>query len=434
VTHSPYDGIAYTILTLGYTKATGQTVPYGGCTQLAIPLFTNDNVMKFRSHNGTAYTAWSPFDLDVSRIPLGSITNDMLERYGIKHTAIQMSGTYITSPAQAEDYDYDVNNFPVGKIFAIYAPNVANDIAHMPIKTGYLLFTSLNYVNAGPGGIAQICISYAGLDATLEHDVVFMRTCLNGTWEDWRIISQDPVFVATPSNFVDVINAACNYNGVKVLLDGGTYDLIDSTHNDTYWMANAVNTRYCGLILRNGVRLVSTTNATLQAIYQGSNSKFMENFSILNVAGDCELVGLRLKGQNIEYMVHDDSVIAGASATKTFARFEGCEMTHLGTTHTFQIGAPMCIGGGANDSTRVINGCRFSVMNYHTAVSYHTNGSYKGNLTFTNNVITNAQLRIAKMGSNFFFRGIICGNKLQGGVTVDSDASIVFDTFNNEVG
>ena len=176
----------------------------------------------------------------------------------------------------------------------------------------------------------------------------------------------------------DVIEAACAIQGSTVYVDSAVYDVVEE-YGSAYFQNYTYSTNNCGIVLKNGVRVIFSPGATVLCNYTGSNSDVMKYFSPFNVGpGGFTLENLNIKCSRVRYCVHDDLAVFGNSQNYIKTEYQNCNMfidNSLNTAWTKQ----WCIGGGLPYNGKVIiNGCIFKSTAENPTyggVMYHQNGT-----------------------------------------------------------
>ena len=372
LTDSPYTTGFFEVMTFAWAS-TG-TPPFGGQMQLALPL--NNDAIKYRYHDGANWSAW----------------REIVDITTLSNRAVQ-SSELLVNTGNVSSYN-NIDTYPLNKIVLI-AEAAAPSVSNAPYDDCTQTVISSAWASTGTppfGGEFQIVIP----DNHNNNYPIVFRYHDGNNWTPWSSTT-DSILYADPSNFIEVIESAVALGNCKVYLESGTYYLFDATHDEAYWIAKRPATRYCGIILGNNVEIIGAGNVILDANYTGSDSDILENFSIFNIIGNCKISNLTLDAENICYLIHDDQGII--STAESTAEFESCIMVHHGSSHVFQYGAPICIGGGtsATNVFRKIHDCLFSstrsnAVNYHTATggdgkielkdNWFEDGTFRGNIYY----------------------------------------------------
>ena len=338
--------------------------------------------------------------------------------------SIKSSKIYVTDGTQHPI----IGEYLANTIYLI-APSAIPDISDSPYDKGFFTVMTFSYAHSvSPyGGELQIAFP-TFTDTGIDKDNIVKYRSYNGAnWNDWTPISDHITYVANPSNFIDVIDKALRTPDSVVQLQSGDYYLFDAGHDEAYWIARRPATRYTGLLLYNNIKLIGTGRTRFYAQYSGSDSDIMENFSIFNIGGYCEIHNIECYAQNICYVIHDDPAIIGQYGTDCI--FNRMDMTHYGSTHSFLYGAPICIGGGVPSSgysNRLIEHCSFwSVQN--NTVSYHTASGSDGKILFNDNNWRAGGLVLADMGGGTFLAKV-SNNKL---TSITADPVVTLQAWNN---
>ena len=335
-------------------------------------------------------------------------------------TKVTVSSNLLVTSSNASTYP-DVNNFPNRSIINVLASaNISNKpfSSFTVITTGYSITTSAPY-----GGSKQIAIdNNTGSIATRSHD--------GSNWSAWTYEKQ--IFKATTSDYIEVIEKAINIPNATVILESGTYNLFDATHNESYWKNKRPATRYCGINLKNGIKIVGDGIVTLDANYSGSDEDIKENFSVFNIAGSCEIYNINIEATNICYLVHDDPRIASSEDSRCI--IHGCKFIHNGSNHTFTSGAPMCIGAGeSNNSYREYTDNIFD-STYDRSVNVHTATGGKGQYIISGNYFVNGTLGFTAFGDGTGrITGLVNNNSLPSNIVNTTNGATNPYTFNNVI-
>ena len=298
----------------------------------------------------------------------------------------------------------DFSQLPIQTIcFANYQQCYNSNVGGIPWTDGSGVILSLTWknpadYNATTNLYTQFAFKYVS-SLFPSAQLAFRRRNNNGTFSEWHYFTETgKSFLANPSNFIETINIACESNGSTVQLQAGTYNLFDSTHNDSYWANLAQGNPshpYVGLILKNDVKLVGLGNVVFNATYSGDNTTIINEFSIFNIAGSCELNNIKMVGNGIEYLIHDDSNIVNVTGAYKFT-VRDCEFVHQGNENESGDGAPVCIGGGSSTGKRaVIENCSFSSVSDNRSIIYHTTANAKSKMRINNCVFPNVNNTIS---------------------------------------
>lgn len=191
------------------------------------------------------------------------------------------------------------------------------------------------------------------------------------------------------TKIIDAINYVYSNNlfDAVVRILAGTWDIIDELGND-YMNAVSSNSSTWGIVLKNRIHLIGSSNSVLVAKYTGSNTNVKQYFSLFN-AGEYgfTLENLNMETDNTRYTIHDDR---GASGLEQYInKYINCSMKHTNGMYSD------CIGGGlGRNGLIVIENCYFEGDNDRLAY-YHGN-NYGGQ--------TDAQCKIIVNGN--YFAGI----------------------------
>ena len=330
-----------------------------------------------------------------------------------------MASDVTVSSGNASSYP-DVNTFPNRKVITVLG---SANILNKPFSSFTIITTGFATTNAAPyGGSVQLAFSLNGGTAARTYD--------GANWTPWHYTSG--TLKANPSNFIEKIIEATRIPNSTLILESGTYNVFDSAHNEAYWKNNRPATRYCGINLSNGVKLIGEGSVKINAVYTGTDEDIKENFSVFNIAGSCEIHNIDVEAQNICYIVHDDSPIVGNDSNS--AVIEGCKFIHNGSDHTFSSGAPMCIGAGETVNTfrKYLNNIFSS--NYERSVNVHTKSGGSGKYIIQGNYFIAGTLGFTAFGDGTgTLTSIVSNNSLPSDVIDRTNGAATLYKFNNEI-
>lgn len=181
------------------------------------------------------------------------------------------------------------------------------------------------------------------------------------------------------TSLVEAIQEATEYMDSVVYVGAGTWDIIDE-FGETYMNAVSSDNSTWGLVLKNRIHLIGTSQTVIKAEYAGSNTNVKTYFAVFN-AGEkgFTIENLKIVDDGIRYSVHDDR--GGSGSEPYMNRYINCKMIHKNGMYSD------CIGAGIGENCYVeIRGCYFEGDNGKpTLVYYHGNN---------NPNVTNAQAHI----------------------------------------
>lgn len=368
-----------------------------------------------------APTTWLSYDNQFFMLESKSIARDNFP--GAMYSGLVLINNNLVN-------DFDIDNLPNGGLFAIQADLYANQPKFNAVAAGTtgdgLSIIQTGYYNGTTtyNGSLQLAFSnHLGDLAT--------RAYADGHWSLWGYHKK--YFYANPSNFLEVIETACGSNDATVIFEPGTYNLFDSTHDEAYWKNRRYATRYMGIMLKNNVHLIGRGRVVFNAKYTGSDEDILENFSVFNVVNSCFVHNIEVEAQNICYVVHDDSMIVDGYGYDlgAYCIWSECRFTHLGSTHTFTYGAPVCFGCGITPygNTVIIKNCILTSSQDNRTISWHTSTNGYANIIITDNVIS-GNVRFWNMDNSGKIVAIVSNNKLSA-VDGTSDTWLDLHAFNN---
>ena len=221
---------------------------------------------------------------------------------------------------------------------------------------------------------------------------IYYRACDdNENWGTWIILvdneykESNKVFYIGPdrefTTLKEGIEEAIKYRNSIVYVDPGIYDILEEYGGNDYIDANYSGSIFGnGIILKNGVHVIFSTNSKVICNFEGSNSKFMDNFSPFNVGpGGFTLENLNIECSKVRYCIHDD--LFSSDDTYTETHYINCKMYLNNNQNTVRENYS-CIGGGMPiNGSVIIDGCIFESTAQNSSsdmtggVDYHQNGN-----------------------------------------------------------
>lgn len=188
------------------------------------------------------------------------------------------------------------------------------------------------------------------------------------------------------SSIVTAVNTVCAEKGATLYVGSGTWDICSELGSE-YMEGVTSSPNTWGLVLKNGVRIVGSSNSLIIAKYAGTRQETMQYFSAFNAGeGGFTIENLNIETDNIRYSVHDDRGAGGGEGY--INRYVNCTMKHTNGMYTD------CIGGGlgTNGLIEIIN-CYFEGDDTATRLVYYHGNNYSGQ--------TDAQCKIICKGNYF---------------------------------
>ena len=214
----------------------------------------------------------------------------------------------------------------------------------------------------------------------------------NNGWQAWYQINVKKRYTCLKngngdfSSLVTAINALSDEMDVELFVGPGTWDIIDE-FGETYMNAVSSNNSTWGLVLKNRIHIICSSNSLITAKYTGSNTNVKTYFSAFN-AGEYgfTLENANIETDNVRYTIHDDRGSGGGEGY--YNRYINCSMKHTNGMYTD------CIGGGlgTNGMIEILN-CYFEGDANATRLAYYHGNNYSGQ--------TNAQCKIVVKGNYF---------------------------------
>lgn len=192
------------------------------------------------------------------------------------------------------------------------------------------------------------------------------------------------VFYINPGDSVkNTIAEAIKTYGSVVYIKPGTYDLIEEYGGTSEIDSGSTATFGTGIVVGNGIRIISTPATKIVCNYTGTNPTFKTRFSPFtahdetnhSMNGDFEIIGLHIEASNCRYAFHDD---LGFATTEPYChKYRDCNFKFNNSENT-AINTEQCIGGGLGDYGLIeIENCVFASeptrVDGCEEVTYHAN-------------------------------------------------------------
>lgn len=241
-----------------------------------------------------------------------------------------------------------------------------------------------------------------------------------------RVIHVDKNGNGDFTSFVDAINYACQFMDSVVYVGAGTYDLLDELGDDYLDSASSTN---MGLVLKNRVHVIGTSQTVLEMKYTGSSADVKEYISPINAGTHgFTLENIIIDDENVRYSIHDD--LGGAGSTPYTNKIINCTLIHK-TGHYSD-----CIGGGLGENAYIeIRGCYLEGDSGRPRLAYyHGNNNSSvtnaiGRITVCDNYFAqDGTFKLTKYGnSQTVSKAYVSNNSFGSEPTVDSGSSAPYD-------
>ena len=188
------------------------------------------------------------------------------------------------------------------------------------------------------------------------------------------------------TSLVECVQEAVKYMNSVVYVGAGTWDIVDEFGSD-YMNAVSNDPNTWGLVLKNRVHIICSSNSVITAKYEGNNTNVKTYFSAFNIgAYGFTLENANIETDNVRYTIHDDRGSGGGEGYRN--RYINCSMKHTNGMYTD------CIGGGlgTNGIIEILN-CYFEGDEDATSLVYYHGNNYNGQ--------TNAQCKLIVKGNYF---------------------------------
>ena len=172
------------------------------------------------------------------------------------------------------------------------------------------------------------------------------------------------------TSLVEAINYINDNNimDAKVYIGEGEWDIVDEL-GSAYMEAVTSNPSTWGLVLKNRVHLIGSSNSIITCLYAGTNQNTHQYFSVFNAGKyGFTIENLNIEDDNIRYTVHDDRG-SDSHNEQYINKYINCSMKHTNGMYGD------CIGGGLGINGLIeIRGCNFEGdANVSRLVYYHGN-------------------------------------------------------------
>ena len=207
-----------------------------------------------------------------------------------------------------------------------------------------------------------------------------------------------------------VIDATKELDQVVIIHDG-TYDLYTELGGSGYFDTYDHNVDGEGLVLKNRVHLIGSSNAEITFNYTGNNTEVKQYFSVFN--GGVEgftLENINITCSNCRYAVHDERYTSNDIYSN---KYFNCNITIDNSANSY--GYRQCIGGGLGTNAQIIiKDCTFKTVGSSVAecVSYHNSSASgaKSRVVVSGNYCDNGTLRFSWHGTSTKITEIIASN------------------------
>lgn len=319
----------------------------------------------------------------------------------------------------------------------LFAHNAQNYPSNLPIPPSDNIEVLINIITK-----TSICQIY------LTKDNMFHRYKYGNSWTSWNNLNPITVHVGATQKvkkIKDGVEFATQFQNSKVIIDEGTYDLIQEFGNEFF--ENYDSSSSMGMELKNNVHLIFSPNANIICNYNGNNTYVMSRFSPFNAG----VYGYTLENCNLEakrcrYCIHEER---GGTNDFYNIKYKNCNLKNDDDNVNSYSGG-QCIGGGLGHQGIVsIEGCTFESINHFSTnkpVSYHNNYSSsdttaKSKVIIKDNYFKSGTIKCTWCGtSTNKSEFLISNNKLNENIIVQAERqedtinNIEVLAFNNDIG
>ena len=336
-------------------------------------------------YGGSAETSYFADDLKMASISNKKLSEILPPLASLPNAVIKSNQTIYTKAGLPDFNDAPNNSLITVLIAASTAP--ADLPANYPV--GHVI-----------KGVGQL-ITYISSDSNIKiqtyrnavQGLTYTRqyTVGNG-WQTWYQPNVKKRYTCLKNgsgdfdNLVKAVQTVCEEMDAELFIGPGTWDIC-SEFGSTYMDNVSSDSSTWGLILKNRVHLVGSSDSVITAKYTGSHADTTEYFSAFN-AGEYgfTMENLNIETDNIRYSVHDDRGTGGYEGYVN--RYIDCTMKHTNGMYSD------CIGGGLgrNGLIEIIN-CYFEGDETDTRLVYYHGNNYGGQ--------TDAQCKLIVKGNYF---------------------------------
>ena len=283
----------------------------------------------------------------------------------------------------------------------LFAANSESLPANLPVEPKGKIETLIHYAFTGNH---KIQIYY-----TLNN--IYYRFCYSGTWQAW-VSYKDEILkeVDTPkiiyvgeneqyTKLKEAIEYATQFYDSKIYVKKGTYDLYEEFGEEFFTNYDSSSAK--GLILKNRVHLIFSSNSKVVFNYTGDNQNVKNLFSPFNAGvNGFILENCKIESSGCRYAIHDER---GGSADQYINKYINCNILHNNSSG----GYTRCLGGGLGKNGEInIENCVFdnpNIANNVGLVSYHNDNSAtstdsKSNVIIKDNYFKKGTVRISWCG------------------------------------
>ena len=221
---------------------------------------------------------------------------------------------------------------------------------------------------------------------------IYQRNTLQDftVWSKWRKIVNSfdiPITILVDksgagdyTSLTKAINYAIAKKNTTVIVNDGEYDIEDEFIEE-YGSTFFDNPNNTGLVLKNDVHLIFSSNSKVVFNYSGTNTTILTLFSPFNIGGSATIENLSIETSRCRYCIHED---LGAITGKYEVKYIGCNFK-MDNRDNEQWKAKQCIGGGLGANGYVtITDCYFNSFKsddeeWIASVTYHNDWSETAN-------------------------------------------------------
>lgn len=236
-----------------------------------------------------------------------------------------------------------------------------------------------------------------------------------------------------------VIEATKHYNST-IYVNDGTYDIYQEfidKYGPDYWDTYNAQNNYFGMVLKNRVKIIFSSNSLVKFNYTGNNNAVLSKFSVFNSGENgFTIENLNIECKNCRYCIHDERNI---HTDHYINKYLNCNMT-LDNSENTGWGSKQCIGGGLGTNGEIIiKDSVFKsvgVADNYGIISYHNSSDInaKSNIVISGNVFKTGTARISWYGeSQKITTALITNNVVKAEIVHRAEDVSAYNIKNTEV-
>lgn len=249
----------------------------------------------------------------------------------------------------------------------------------------------INTSNGSVSNLITIQSNYL-MQYYIDQYQIYQRNTLQdfSVWSEWRKICSSfdiPITIVVDksgagdyTSLTKAINYAISKKNTTIIVNDGEYDIEDEFIKE-YGSTFFDNPNNSGLVLKNGIHLIFSSNSKVVFNYTGTNTTILTLFSPFNIGGSATIENLNIETSRCRYCIHED---LGGITNKYEVKYIGCNFK-MDNRDNEQWSAKQCIGGGLGTNGYVIitdcyfNSLKLDSEEWIASVTYHNDWSETAN-------------------------------------------------------